>query len=487
MDSSIDLGFPVWIRLTHLFNILFVTLLIRSGIEILAAHPKLYLKDDCTPGTEWIRFTPRQMPENEFWTGKNEQEAYSSWVSLPGGKHLGLGRQWHFLGVLGWIVTGLIYVVLLFVTPEWRRLVPTSWDIFSQAWQSIVLYLRLELPPPGNPYNAAQQLAYFSVIFLLSPLQIVTGLAMAPSVAARFPWYPSLFGGRQAARSLHFLGLVAFVSFTVHHVTLVIAHGLGDELAAVVLGVERNASPTQQPLAIGTMAAWLILVAAVNVWATRTARRSPRSVQHALQRVLDPIQRVLLHHLTSSQRFSARQLTTSPRVNGYPPNDGAYEALAHEDFVGWALEVRGLVEQPLRLTLADLLAMEPQTQVTKHICIQGWSFVAQWTGVPLRAILDQGRPLAAARYVVLHAMDNKSESEPDPEGPGYFYETLDLELARDPQTLLAYAMNGERLSILHGAPLRLRVETQLGFKSVKWLRVIELVEQYAPNGAGQGG
>jgi methionine sulfoxide reductase catalytic subunit len=90
VDSGIDLGFPLWIRLTHLFNILFITLLIRSGIEILAAHPKLYLSDDCTPGTEWIRFTPREMPKDQFWTGKDEQEAYSSWVSLPGGKHLGL-------------------------------------------------------------------------------------------------------------------------------------------------------------------------------------------------------------------------------------------------------------------------------------------------------------------------------------------------------------------------------------------------------------
>ena len=200
MDSGIDLGFPLWIRLTHLFNILFITLLIRSGIEILVAHPKLYLNEDCTPGTEWIRFTPRQMPKDQFWTGKDEQEAYSSWVSLPGGKHLGLGRQWHFLGVLGWVLTGLIYVTLLFVTPEWRRLVPTSWDIFPQAWQSALVYLRLDLPPDGNAFNAAQQLVYFSIIFVLSPLQILTGLAMAPSVAARFPWYTALFGGRQRAR-----------------------------------------------------------------------------------------------------------------------------------------------------------------------------------------------------------------------------------------------------------------------------------------------
>ncbi len=77
MDSGIDLGFPLWVRLAHLFNILFITLLIRSGLEILAAHPKLYLNEGCTPGTEWIRFTPRQMSKDQFWTGKDEQEAYS--------------------------------------------------------------------------------------------------------------------------------------------------------------------------------------------------------------------------------------------------------------------------------------------------------------------------------------------------------------------------------------------------------------------------
>jgi DMSO/TMAO reductase YedYZ molybdopterin-dependent catalytic subunit len=380
-----------------------------------------------------------------------------------------------------------MYVVLLFVTPEWRRLVPTSWDIFPQAWQSALVYLRLALPTAGNPFNAAQQLVYFSVIFLLSPFQILTGLAMAPAVAARFPWYMALFGGRQRARSLHFLGLVAFVSFIVHHITLVVAHGLGNELAAIVLGVERGASSSQQSLAIAIMAAWIGLVVLVNVWATRSARHSPRTVQHALQCVIDPVQRVLLHNLASRQHYRREQRTPAPRSNGWPPNNGQYEVLARDGFDGWALEVCGLVEQPLRLTLTDLVAMERHTQVTEHNCIQGWSYVAEWAGVPLQVVLERCRPLPQAHYLVLHAMDNKSESEPDPEGPGYFYETIDLHLANDSQTLLAYEMNGERLTIPHGAPLRLRVETQLGFKMVKWLRAIELVESYGAVGEGQGG
>jgi sulfoxide reductase catalytic subunit YedY len=375
----------------------------------------------------------------------------------------------------------------LFVTPEWRRLVPTSWDIFPQAWQSALLYLRLELPPAGNPFNAAQQLVYFSVIFLLSPFQIVTGLAMAPAVAARFPWYTALFGGRQRARSLHFIGLVAFVSFIIHHITLVFAHGLGDELAAIVLGVERGVSSNQQSLAIAIMTAWIGVVILINVLATRTAHHSPRRVQHVLQRVIDPVQRLLLHSLPSHQHYTREQRTPWPRPNGWPPKSAQYELLARDEFVEWALEVRGLVEQPLRLTLADLAAMNGHAQITEHNCIQGWSYIAEWSGVPLRAVLERCRPLPQARYVVLHAMDNKSESEPDPEGPGSFYETIDLRLAQDAQTLLAYEMNGERLSIAHGAPVRLRVETQLGFKMVKWLEAIELVESYEDIGEGQGG
>ncbi len=131
--------------------------------------------------------------------------------------------------------------------------------------------------------------------------------------------------------------------------------------------------------------------------------------------------------------------------------------------------------------------MPQESQITKHVCIQGWSDIAEWTGVPMREIVARCRPLPDARYAVFYAMDDKSRSEPDPAGPGNFYETIDLELACHPQTLLAYAMNGRPLPVEHGAPLRLRVETQLGFKMVKYLRAIEFVADYHTIGQGQGG
>jgi len=131
---------------------------------------------------------------------------------------------------------------------------------------------------------------------------------------------------------------------------------------------------------------------------------------------------------------------------------------------GWALAVGGLVEQPLHLSLTDLQRLPQLTQVTKHVCIQGWSAIAAWTGVPLRSLLALCRPLPEARYLVFHALDDKATSEVDSGGTGCYYETVDLELARHPQTLLAYAMNERPLPLEHGAPLRLRVEDAIGLQ-----------------------
>jgi DMSO/TMAO reductase YedYZ molybdopterin-dependent catalytic subunit/thiosulfate reductase cytochrome b subunit len=477
------LDFPAWLRATHILNVLFLSLLMRSGIEILSAHPKLYWKDDCRPGSEWLSLTRKRQPEHELWTSRDEEESFSAWFALPGGRNLGLGRHWHFLSVAAWLLTGVAYVLCLFAFDEWRRLLPTSWAIVPHAWQALREYASLTLPPPGAPYNALQQLSYAAVVFLLAPLSIATGAAMSPAVAARFPWYTRLFGGRQAARSLHFLALLAFVAFTIIHTMMVVAHGLPREWAKIVLGVDGG----HRQLAVVVGVTGLVVVACVHILATRCSLRWPRGTQHLLQVLVDPPKRLLLHHLTSRQQYRPDSISPYFRVNGRPPGDAAYDALARDDFSHWMLAVGGLVEQPLRLSLADLRQLPRHTQVTKHVCIQGWTAVAGWTGVLMRDVIELCRPLPDARYLVFYALDDKSVSEVDSGGPGQYYETIDLELARHPQTLLAYAMNDQPLSVAHGAPLRLRVETQLGFKMVKWLSAIEFVTDYRAIGQGQGG
>lgn len=467
-------GFFHWVGISHYVNLLLVGFLIRSGLQILSAHPKLYWNDHCRPGSEWLRLTRKKLPTDKPWTASDEEDPFSSWAALPGGRNLGIGRLWHFGCVIFWILNGIVYVSLLFATDEWRRLIPTSWSVFPDAARAAWTYLHLTLPPAGHPYNALQQLTYAAVIFVLAPALIATGAAMSPAVAARFPWYLKIFGGRQSARSLHFLSLVAISVFTVVHVTLVVVDDFPRNMAWIVHG--KNAMATAS-IVIGL--AGLGVVAWLHVWATRVSLRRPERVQQAWGAVLQPVQRRLFHHVTSRQDYRERDVGFF-RVNGSPPTSAEYAELARTGFAGWQLEITGLVATPFKLSLAELEAMPSQTQITKHHCIQGWSGIAAWKGVRVADLLARCGPLPTARYIVFHGFDEHVAGQP-------YYETIDLELARHPQTILAYEMNHEPLSIPHGAPCRLRIETQLGFKMVKFIRSMELVDDYRAIGRGQGG
>ncbi|MEO6993455.1 MAG: cytochrome b/b6 domain-containing protein, partial [Lacunisphaera sp.] len=216
-------GFPLWLRLTHFLNFFFLMLLIRSGLSILVDHPRLYFNDHCTPGSEWIRVTPIKVPRDRLWTAKDDACYLSPLVSTPGYRHtIGIARVWHFINVHGFILTGIVFYVMLFVTPQWQRLVPDSLQVFPEAWNTWVHYATFHLPPEPNgfyAYNALQLLAYFVVVFVLGPLAILTGIAMSPAVVNRFPKYAHLFGGRQSARSIQFLTMLSFTGFIIVHVT----------------------------------------------------------------------------------------------------------------------------------------------------------------------------------------------------------------------------------------------------------------------------
>jgi sulfoxide reductase catalytic subunit YedY len=467
-------GFFHWVGISHYVNLLFVGFLIRSGLQILSAHPKLYWNDACRPDSTWLKFTRKQMPADRLWTASDEEDPFSSWVALPGGRNLGVGRHWHFFCALFWMLNGFVYVALLVATGEWRRLLPASWSSFPEAAHTGWIYLHLRLPPAGHPYNPLQQLAYAGVVFGLGPLLIATGAAMSPAVAARFPWYVRAFGGRQSARSLHFLGLLAMSAFVVVHVALVVIDDFPRNMAWIVHGEDKLAT-----LSIAIGMAGLGVIVALHVWATRFSLRHPEQVQRVLGAATRPVQQILLHHVTSRQRYSMADVGYF-RVNGYPPTGAEYEQLARSNFVDWRLEIYGLVKTPMALSLADLRSLPTHTQITLHHCIQGWSGVAAWTGVSLAELLARCEPLPGARYLVLRAFDEHVEGQP-------YFETIDLELARHAQTILAFDMNGETLPIPHGAPCRVRVETQLGFKMVKYLRSIELIADYRTVGRGQGG
>ncbi len=492
-----ELGFPLWLRLTHWFNALFLLLLARSGLAILSAHPKLYWNIHSRPGSEWLRFTRKKLPADRMWCSTDEEVEAPSWLALPGGHNLGLGRYWHFLNAMTWIVCGLIYVVLLFLSPQWRRLVPTSWEIIPDAWHTMVAYLMLKQPeshPPFTydarlPFNALQQLTYFGLIFVLVPFQILTGLAQSPSLLGRFPWFERSFGkgGRQTARSLHFIGLVLFAGFLVVHLIMVFWHGFAAEMDKMVLG---RTEPTGSWLGAVAGLAIIFGIFVVHAAANLGSEKRRRATHWALATVVDFVRRHMLHKMYSVQDYDTSLISPFFRINGYPPisaypqakgGDDTYERLLASSFADYRLEVGGLVEVPLNLSLAELRAMEKQEQTTLHHCIQGWTSIGRWGGVPLRCLLERCRPLPSAKYLVF-----RSFGMHEPTGKPY-YECIALELGYQPQVILAYELNGEVLPLQHGAPLRPRFETKLGFKMVKYLRAIDVVADYRSMGDGMGG
>lgn len=478
LPTLADLGFPGWLRATHWINVFFIGYLLRSGVQILAAYPRLYWNDNTQPGTEWIKFTTKDPPTDKLWTTLDQEEEVSPVLAQPGKSNLGLGRHWHFLAALFWILNGLVYVVLLFASGEWRRLIPTSWSIVPEAMRTFATYATFHLPPASafHPYDPLQQLTYAAVVFMLAPFLIVTAAAQSPALEAQFPWYPKLFGGRQRARSLHFLGLLAFVAFIIVHTALVFITGPGRNFGDIIFGQHEHDQGLAVALGIGLIAV-ILAVYALTSWASL---RWPRALHNLLALPVRPFLKGLTYGSRSRQEYAPAAISPFFLVNGAPPDSAEYLDLLWRDFDGYRLEVDGLVEQPLYLSLAELQAMPKQHQITKHNCIQGWTGIAEWCGVPLGEIVRRCRPRANARYMIFWSYSRDTAGK-------LYYESIDMRLADHPQTILAYEMNRHPLPMPHGAPLRLRVETQLGFKMVKWIRRIEFVESYAAIRDGQGG
>jgi DMSO/TMAO reductase YedYZ molybdopterin-dependent catalytic subunit len=208
-------------------------------------------------------------------------------------------------------------------------------------------------------------------------------------------------------------------------------------------------------------------------------------VQRIEQTLTMRMQRLLIGRGALAREFEVEDLSPQFKVNGTDKPDGdAYQRLLDGGFADWTLVVDGKVRTPLKLSLADLKNLPARTQITRHDCVEGWSAIGQWTGVPLSHVLDLATPTADARYVVFHCADQYEQAS---DGNGQYYESIDLVDARHPQTILAYGMNGKDLTVGHGAPLRLRVERQLGYKQAKYLMRIQVVDSFARIGRGHGG
>ena len=182
--------------------------------------------------------------------------------------------------------------------------------------------------------------------------------------------------------------------------------------------------------------------------------------------------------------FLEADIRQGQRPNGSTDPDSAeYRRMAETAFRDYRLTVTGLVDAPQSLSLADLTMLPSRTQITRHDCVEGWSCIAKWKGVPLGDVLNLAKPKLAARYAIFHCFD---AIERGLSGEVFYYESIDLIDAFHAQTILAYAMNGAPLPAANGAPLRLRVERQLGYKMAKYVHTIELTDNLVNLGAGKG-
>lgn len=232
-------------------------------------------------------------------------------------------------------------------------------------------------------------------------------------------------------------------------------------------------------------------VSAVALWLAggRAARADwLRNVLDVEEVINEHVQRSIVPTGARGRQYTRADISRHFKSNGtHDPANPAYQVLASEHFADWRLEVGGLVAHPLRLSLQDLRAMPSVTQVTRHDCVEGWSCIGEWTGVPLSDLLVRAGVKAPARYVMFFCYDKRNSADGVGGVAEPYYESIDLREAAHPETILAYGMNGNTLPIPFGAPLRLRLGRQLGYKMAKYLRRIELVESFREIEGGHGG
>jgi DMSO/TMAO reductase YedYZ molybdopterin-dependent catalytic subunit/thiosulfate reductase cytochrome b subunit len=468
-------GFPAWLRLQHFLNLFFMAFIIRAGLQILADHPRLYWKRDCTPGTEWFRFQ-KAVPAGRVWTAKDDSVTLPAWLGIPGIRHsIGLARWWHFSITLLWMINGIVFYALLFTTGQWQRLVPTTWEVIPNAASTALQYLSLTFPADHSwlRYNSLQQITYFITVFIAAPTSIVTGFMQSPAISNRLGWVGRALN-RQRARSIHFIALCWFLFYILAHVTLVFITDARVNLNMMFAGVNGD-----------SWSGVLVFVPAMALVAVTWWLASPFTLRHArlVQRIgaflARPFNSVTQWWAPTSQ-LTEQDISAYFWPNGTMPASSEFDELVKDSFAHYRLRIDGLVEQPAEFSYAELKAMPKQEQITTHFCIQGWSGVAKWGGVPMRHLLDLVKPTTDACYAVFYSLADGGDG-------GRYYDVHSIANMRHELSILAYEMNGAPLSVLHGAPLRLRCENELGFKMVKWIAAIEFVHDFADLGAGEGG
>ncbi len=378
-------------------HFLLVTLLLRSGLHLLGAFPRFYLNDQTIDGKEWIRFDRKNKASVRPYYLDDVHITFSSWIALPGGKGgTKTASAWHQFSIVLFLLNGISYLAVV-----------QEFPLKNIFWM------------------------------LLGILILMTSLTALPNWMGRFPSYLRLMGGRQKARSLHFLSLVAVAILSLTYLPL-LKSGRG------LLG--------------------LIVILFINLLATLVSKKKPQFMISFLETTIYPIVKILTLPLSSRQHYSIKEISPKLWIKGNLPQEKEWNRLAKEQFTDYKLKVTGLVHVPLNLSLQEIKKLPHTQQITTHLG-QGWSGVAQWEGVSLSEIMELCRPLKEARYILFRS-HQKDETV-----------ILSIRDAFCPQMILAYKLNDQLLPLEHGAPLRLRAEGKPGHQMIKWLKEIEFISK----------
>lgn len=288
MRTEVPQTFPWWLRWQHFINLLFLIPIVRSGLQIWAGRPRLYWRHPGVAGTDWLRIQ-KAMPTERAWSARDDAVALSAWVGLPGRRHsTALARSWH-LGVdVLWLANGVVFYAMLFSTGQWKRIVPTSLDVFPNALSSLIQYLSLDFPTHDSwvAYNGLQMLAYFTTVFIAAPLAVITGLMQAPGIARRLRTSTSRYLNIEVVRSVHVIVLGWFVTFTLVHVTLVLVTGAARNLNHITIGRDDGSwfGLVMFGIGVGVLAALWIAVTPLTL-------RKPALVKRIGEAILGPLKR----------------------------------------------------------------------------------------------------------------------------------------------------------------------------------------------------
>jgi DMSO/TMAO reductase YedYZ molybdopterin-dependent catalytic subunit/thiosulfate reductase cytochrome b subunit len=454
------------VRLTHWVIALGVAGLLVTGIGILISHPRLYWGETGNVGTASLVDLP--IP---FIIGP------SVW-----------NRPIHFFFAWTLVFAGLAYVVGGLVTRHFRTdLLPARADL---RWNRIVNVISEHLrwnragASVAGTYNVVQRLTYLAVVFVVFPAIAWTGLAMSFGVTSVFPILATALGGHQSARTLHSVFVAALLLFVVAHVTMVYLAGFWTNVRLMITGsmphVRRNRGhplPRRRFITAGlaTAAGASGLGAAIE-FANRYGLIPPDhgGVLGIGETLTYASQRLVTSEHSLAREFRRSDISKIAPVNGPHPTDERYLRLLADGFSDWRLSVEGLVARSMSFSLEDMKRLPAESHILLHACEEGWSYIAEWTGVRLATILERVGTLPEARYVVFEPFANPNQSG---RIVRVLWDSIDMADARHPQTLLAYGMNGEALPADHGAPVRLRLGRHLGYKNTKYLSRIIVTDR----------